>query len=119
MSCTFLSIEKWQGTNDNNYYVVGPFKVKANEDNPTYVDPETYDIKLSVENYEIFEDRECTKKIEKNINDILDEEYFVKVPTNTNINKLSLNITCVRSANFLNSGEFIIIGIKMSVFNTA
>ena len=81
-------------SNDDNYYVVGPFKVKANEDNPTYVDPETYDIKLSVDNYELYSDRECTNKIEEtDLDKILDQEYFVKISSETNTSEVKLTIT--------------------------
>ena len=81
-------------TDDNNYYVVGPFKVKANEGNPTYVDPETYDIKLSVENYELYSDKECTNKItETDLDKILDQEFFVKMSSETNASEVKLTIT--------------------------
>lgn len=74
------------GENDE-YYVVGPFKINSNNANKN-----NYEIKLSVDNYEIFEDRECTKKIEADLDDILDKEYFVKVSSEINPSKVTLSI---------------------------
>lgn len=74
------------GENDE-YYVVGPFKINSNNANKN-----SYEIKLSVENYEVFEDKECTKKIEDNLNNILDKEYFVKVSSDINPSKVTLSL---------------------------
>ena len=80
-------------SNDDNYYVVGPFKVTG-ADNTTYVDSETYEIKLSVENYELYSDRECTQKItETNLDNLLNKEYFVKVSSDINTSEVKLSIT--------------------------
>ena len=77
-------------TEDDSHYVVGPFKINTREGR--YVDKELYDIKLSVENYEIYEDKECTKKIEAELDDILDKEYYVKVDSNINPSKVTLSV---------------------------
>lgn len=79
-------------TDDDNYYVVGPFKINATVGTQTYVDKEKYDIKLSTDNYEIYEDRECTKKIETDLKDILNKEYFIKVSSDINPSKVTLTI---------------------------
>lgn len=82
-------------TDDDNYYVVGPFKINSTiNDEPKYVDSKTYDIKLSVENYELYSDRECTQKLaETNLDDLLDKEYFVRISSNINASELKLSIT--------------------------
>ena len=77
-------------SDDNNYYVVGPFEV--NSTIPT--DLKSYDIKLSVENYELYSDRECKNKIEEtDLNKILNQEYFVKISSETNASEVKLTIT--------------------------
>ena len=79
-------------TEDDNHYIVGPFKINATEGKPVYLKKETYDIKLSAEHYEIFEDKDCTKKIEDDLNDVLDKEFFVKVSSDINPSKVTLSI---------------------------
>ncbi|MGN1299524.1 MAG: hypothetical protein ACI4UE_06055 [Candidatus Scatovivens sp.] len=74
--------------NNDEYYVVGPFKINSNG----ATNSNKYEIKLSVDNYEIFEDKECTNKIEENIQSILDKEYFVRISSKLNVSKVTLNI---------------------------
>ena len=75
------------GENDE-YYVVGPFKVNSNG----VTNSNNYTISLSTNEYQLFEDRDCTKPITEDIQNVLDKEYFVRVSSNSNSDKVTLNI---------------------------
>ena len=74
MFATFLRLRqlpRWQYCKYFGADIIRPFLLRKKE---------TYDIKLSVDNYELYSDRECTNKIEEtDLDKILDQEYFVKI----------------------------------------
>ncbi len=83
-------------TGNDNYYVVGPFKVKSGTAAPTEYNISLVDQnkkEISRDAYDILIDGE-EEFTNKNINEIFDSEYYIYLPkTNTNITKISLGLS--------------------------